>query len=189
MNDIKEEKRSFGEAIDIIIEALTPLDENSKKAAIKAACEYLSISFVNIPEEIKKESISDERNIKKYIDIRTLANEKHPKTAIERAVLVAYYLSDCAPLEEKKDTINKDDIIKYFKQAGFPLPNNPNMTLVHTKNAGYLDPAGEGLYKINPVGYNLIAYNLPRSSNQQISDAKSRVIKRKRKKSSIATSK
>ncbi|MBC7348462.1 MAG: hypothetical protein H5U05_00650 [Candidatus Aminicenantes bacterium] len=181
MNDIKEEKKSLGSSIDIMIDALTPLDENSRRAAIKAVCEFLGISFVNISAENKKESISAEQKANKYMDIRTLAIEKNPKTAIERAVLVAYYLSDCAPLDEKKDAINKDDIIKYFKQARFPLPNNPNMTLVHTKNAGYLDPAGEGLYKINPVGHNLIVHNLPRLSNQQISNIKGSLIKRKKK--------
>jgi hypothetical protein len=52
------------------------------------------------------------------------------------------------------------------------------MTLVHTKNAGYIDPAGRGLYRINPVGHNLIAHALPRQGE---SDAPRKTGKRIRK--------
>src|SRR3972149_1179536 len=54
------------------------------------------------------------------------------------------------------------DVTRLFKHAGFPLPGTPKMTLVHAKNAGYLDPGSErGTYVLNPVGYNLVAHKLP----------------------------
>jgi hypothetical protein len=95
-------------------------------------------------------------------DIRTLKNEKSPRSANEMAALVAYYLSEAAPEPNRKQTINADDIKTYFKQAPFKLPSSAKMTLVNAKNAGYLEPAGEpGQYRLNPVGYNLVAHNLP----------------------------
>jgi hypothetical protein len=96
------------------------------------------------------------------IDIRTLKDTKKPKSAQEMAAIVAYYLSELAPAADRKDYIDAGDVKKYFKQADFPLPGAPSMTLIHARNAGYLDTAGDrGRYKVNPVGYNLVVHNLP----------------------------
>ncbi len=171
MEETKSEKKSLGTAIDEIINALSPLDGNSRNAAIIAVCQYLKIDIKELASlELKKDTgtkdiwpvSKPQQTIK---DIRTLAEEKKPSSAIERATLVAYYLSEHAPDREKKDSIGKEDLLKYFKQAGFPLPKRADMTLIHAKNAGYLDAAGEGTYKINPVGYNLIAHRLPFKEN------------------------
>ena len=50
-----------------------------------------------------------------------------------------------------------------FIQAGFPLPKAPPaMTLTHAKNAGYLNALPErGQFRLNSVGYNLVAHKLP----------------------------
>ena len=78
------------------------------------------------------------------------------------AAVVAYYLSELAPPEERKSSVNVQDITKYFKQANFPLPKAIKDMLSHARDAGYLDSAGEvGQYKLNPVGYNLVVHNLP----------------------------
>jgi hypothetical protein len=78
------------------------------------------------------------------------------------AALVAYYLAELAPQSEQTKALTRALLTKYFKQANYPLPKHPNMTLVDAKNAGYLDSAGRGSYQLNPVGYNLIAHGLPR---------------------------
>jgi hypothetical protein len=93
-------------------------------------------------------------------DIRSLKEEKNPRSANEMAVLVAYYVSEIAPASERKNTITKADIEKYFKSAGFRLPADASFTLVNTKNAGYLESVGGGQYKLNPVGYNLVALRM-----------------------------
>lgn len=95
-------------------------------------------------------------------DIRTLKEQKQPSTGIEMATLVGYYLAELARSDERSETVTKGDITKYFKQAGFPLPAAPDMTLVQAKNAGYFDSAGRGMYRLNPVGHNLVAHGLPR---------------------------
>jgi len=77
---------------------------------------------------------------------------------------VAYYLTEKAPETDRKNTIGTSEIQKYFKQAGFRLPSSPRLTLHQGKNAGYLDQATRGHYKLNPVGFNLIEHGLPASS-------------------------
>jgi hypothetical protein len=98
------------------------------------------------------------------VDIRTLKNEKDPKSDIEMAAVVAYYLQEEAPTGERNDRIGSSDLLKYFKQAGYPLPKRPRYTLTNAKNAGYLDQVAQGVYRLNPVGYNLVAHSLPSSS-------------------------
>ncbi len=94
-------------------------------------------------------------------DVRTLREEKAPKSANEMAALVAYYVSELAPATERKPEINKTDVERYFKTAGFKLTANAGQTLVNAKNAGYLDAGSDvGYYKLNPVGYNLVVHRL-----------------------------
>lgn len=93
-------------------------------------------------------------------DIRTLKETKAPKSANEMAALVAYYVSELAPGTDRKGAITKSDIERYFKMAGFHLPAEATFTLVNAKNAGYLESAGGGQYKLNPVGYNLVAHRM-----------------------------
>jgi hypothetical protein len=95
-------------------------------------------------------------------DIRSLKEEKRPRSANEMAAVVAYYLSELAP--ERKSTINADDIKKYFLQARYPLPNSAPQLLINAKNSGYLQSAGTGQYRLNSVGYNLVMHKLPPSS-------------------------
>jgi hypothetical protein len=97
------------------------------------------------------------------IDIKTLKNEKSPSSAIEMACVVGYYLQEAAPTDERKPAILWADIDKYFRQAGYPLPKAKGQLLVDAKAAGYFDSFGRGEYKLNAVGYNLVAHSLPRT--------------------------
>jgi len=94
-------------------------------------------------------------------DIRALKEEKAPRSANEMAAVVAFYLSELVLEEERKDSIGVADIQKYFKQAGYPLPKKPSNTLSNAASAGYFDSVGHNQYRLNPVGYNLVAHNLP----------------------------
>lgn len=94
--------------------------------------------------------------------IRDLKEEKQPESLSQMAALVAYYLSELAPENERKDEISAADLEKYFKQAGFKLPKAIKQTLPNAAAAGYFDGAGGGRYRLNPVGYNLVVHGLPR---------------------------
>lgn len=119
---------------------------------------------------------------RKQIDIRSFGEEKGPRNSNERVAVVAYYLTELAPADERKNEISAADITKYFKQAGFPLPGAARMALVNSKNAGYLDAGAErGTYRLNPVGHNLVAHGLPASSTGNQRAKKSRTRKRAKK--------
>lgn len=175
MEETTKVTKTLGSAIDDVIASLEPLDESSRRIAVRAACERLGIVLL---EATPQAAAAGPPHTTPHVpaitgtarpeatDIRSFAQQKRPSTAVERAVLVAFYLAERAPEAERKDTIDKQDLKKYFKQAGFPLPKRPEATLVHAKDAGYLDAVGEGKYRLNPVGYNLIAHNLPRGHAQ-----------------------
>ena len=119
------------------------------------------------------------------IDIRSLCDQKRPGSDVEMAVIVAYYLSELVPEDARRETIRTADITTYFKQAGHPLPSEPRFALKNAKVAGYLESAGHGQYKLNPVGHNLVAHTLPRAEG----DAAPRSSKkRKRKKKATKAS-
>jgi len=96
------------------------------------------------------------------------------------AALVAYYLSEIAPENERKGEINASDLERYFKQARFKLPKAISQALPNAAAAGYFDSTGNGLYRLNPVGYNLVVHGLPR-----IDGNKNPSSKRPKKKSRV----
>lgn len=114
-------------------------------------------------------------------DIRSLKEEKSPRSANEMAALVAYYVSEIAAPAERKDSITQQDVQRYFKHAGFHLPKVPRMTLPNAAAAGYLDNIGDGQYRLNPVGYNLVVHNLPLGSGTKKSRTKKSAKKKSRK--------
>lgn len=166
---------SLGQAIDAIIEALEPLDPTTRQTAINAACAQLNIqvseretSKAPLPGDLHgSQTDSTNATSSKQIDIRSLKEEKSPKTAAQMACIVAYYLQELAPANERKQTINADDLDKYFKQAKYPLPKAISQLLPDARVAGYFESApGKGEYSLNAVGYNLVAHNLPSKSNK-----------------------
>lgn len=167
--------KSLGQAIDEIIVALKDLDENSRLIAIKAVVEHLNIAFSPGVTTNKNNVFTSQTNTDdvlndadtskpQVVDIQTLKENKNPSNDIEMACVVAFYLEHHAPENERKDYITNKDIEKYFKQAKFPLPKAPSQVPLNAKTAGYFDSAERGKYKLNPVGYNLVAHKLPKEN-------------------------
>lgn len=185
--------KTIGQAIDEIVEALKSLDQNSRITAIRATCEHLKIPLI---EKIKGESEGgilkhSEVSIKPaVVDIKSFKEQKRPTSANEMSAVIAFYLSELAPLEDRKTELEIDDTVRYFKQAGFPLPKVPKVLLQNARNAGYFDFVGGGKFKLNPVGYNLVAHNLPRTeTTSTIKPLKSRKKARKPKRTGRLTNK
>jgi hypothetical protein len=170
--------KSLGQAIDEVIAALEPLPEPLRATAIRAACEVLGLDDVG-PNQARETvelsttptpqvtpSAGQPAKVRPPVkDIRSLKEEKKPKTALEMACLVAYYLESLAPVGDQKADISKDDLDKYFKQAQYKLPKRIEQVLIDAKAAGYFDSAARGRYKLNPVGHNLVVHSLPRSKS------------------------
>lgn len=163
---------TLGQSIDQIIEALESLDEQARQTAIDAACAHLGLQTVNTftpPQppanpspENRTPPPADKNNI---TDIRSLKEQKSPKSASQMACVVAYYLQELAPENERKETVNAKDLEKYFKQAQFKLPKTISQLLPDSKQSGYFDSAsGKGEYSLNAVGYNLVAHGLPKTA-------------------------
>lgn len=160
-------------AIQNVIAALEPLEPDARSRVLEYVFKRLKIAFRQTDADVGTkvfrdvglpvESLSSQTSTSpSHKDIRSLKEEKQPKSANQMAALVAYYLAELAPLGERKDAVSIMDITRYFKQAGFPLPKKPRVTLANATNAGYFDSSGvSGLYKLNPVGYNLVVHGLP----------------------------
>jgi hypothetical protein len=163
------------EAIKAVNGALEPFEAEARLRILQYATQHLGIPTVAAtstvavtPEHAERSHAgipSPVSSPPKVIDIRTLRDEKQPKTDIHMTAVVAYYLAELAPDGGRKDTITASDISKYFKQAGHPLPKQPRFTLQNARNAGYFDSAGSGAFKLNAVGYNLVAHSLPQSND------------------------
>jgi hypothetical protein len=163
--------KTLGQAIDAIIDALGSLDETSQATAIRAACDHLKI---RPPDNLAVGKTSPggipslSGTAVAPTDIRALKQLKQPSSANEMAALIAFYLSEVVPEAERKTAVEQEDMTKYFKQAGFPLPKAPQVLLTNAKNAGYFDAVGSGKYRLNAVGYNLVAHNLPRTQEKPV---------------------
>ena len=164
------------EAIKTLLVVLEPLEPDVRKAVLVYVLKRLDITLpdghaiapvvsdiAKMPEPVQREQPSPSSAPTKQQDIRQLKEEKKPKSAIEMAVVVSYYLTHVAPKGERKETVCTNDLDKYFKMAQFRLPKSIAFTLPNTKKAGYLEPVGAGEYKLNPVGYNLVVHSMPRS--------------------------
>jgi hypothetical protein len=123
-------------------------------------------------------------------DIKVFREQKNPRSANEMAAVVAYYLANLAPVGQRKGTINQRDVETHFKIADFPLPKQVRATLPNAKAAGYFDSTGDGEYRLNAVGHNLVAHAMPRGKASDSGKAgrrrrsqKRRVVGKRRRRS------
>jgi hypothetical protein len=151
-------------AMNAIVAALSPLRDEQRSRVLDYVLSRFGVTALRSNPTVQGSPLplasEAPQRTGQVHDIRSLKEAKAPKSANEMAALVAYYLSELAQEGDKKSTIGKADVEKYFKTAGFRLPADANFTLVNAKNAGYLDSAGGGQYKLNPVGYNLVAHRM-----------------------------
>jgi len=156
-------------AINTMVAALSPLKDEQRLRAIEYVLRRFNAVTLQAPSVSSTASgyastptsqAPFTTGASSIVDIRTLREQKDPKSANEMATLVAYYLSEVAPPTDRKTEISTADVERYFKMAGFKLPADARFTLVNARNAGYLDSVGSGQYKLNPVGYNLVVHRM-----------------------------
>lgn len=171
-------------AISSILNALDGLDGESIQRVLDYVFGRLSIAA---PRHLKTvaaagpQPASAEVSRTRRASIRDLTEQKKPESSNQMAALVAYYLSEIADDGERKDAINAADLERYFKQAGFKLPKSLPQTLPNATAAGYFDPTGSGLYRLNAVGYDLVAHGLPRSNAAPAKRARKKLAKKSKK--------
>lgn len=160
------------DAIKTLLEALEPLSARARQSALEYVLRRLEIdlglpspervSITPTGEPVATIAANDAPQPTGPIHIKSLKEQKNPRSASEMAAVVAYYLSHEADQDKRKDSISTSDIETWFKIAEFKLPERPEFTLVNAKRAGYLKQVDRGQYALNPVGYNLVAHSLPR---------------------------
>lgn len=94
------------------------------------------------------------------VDIRSFFQERSPSSDVEATAVAAYYYQYVAPSQYRRDSVDATFLQEAFRLAKWPLPKRTNFTLVNARNAGYLDNVGEGQYRLNPVGYNLVEHTI-----------------------------
>ncbi len=176
------------EAIREVLAALTPLSEKARVSVLEYVTKRLAIDpgytrhvAVNPPPELPPVDGAVSAPGSVPVHIKTLKEQKKPRSANEMAALVAYYLATLSPADKAKKTVNQKDIETYFKIAEFPLPNQVRVTLANAKGAGYFDAAGSGEYRLNAVGHNLVVHSMPRGISKRPRTAKTSSTKPKRR--------
>ncbi len=160
------------EAIKTLLTVLEPLEAKARASALDYVIRRLDIKIAaagdekrhdqKIPPPPPIEPFETSTPTTHKVHIKDLKEQKQPRSANEMAALVAYYLSHEAPANERKQAITTKDIETYFKIADFRLPSKPQFTLINAKASGYFEALGNGEYKLNPVGYNLVAHSMPK---------------------------
>lgn len=195
----KDDDNELG-AIEQLISALEPLQADARQRVLSYVFQRLGLAApgnsANSPlPGASTSSLGVQPSLPApavATDIRSFATQKAPTSQLERTAVVAFYLSDLAPQTERKAEITGADLTKYSKQAGLPAPTNTRGALFSARHAGYFDPAGHGKYKLNAVGYNLVAHNLPggaaapaaargRPAKRRRTSAKASKVKRRRR--------
>ena len=96
------------------------------------------------------------------VDIKSFIDEKQPRSDVQFAATVAYYLRFEAPPAERKDYVNKEDLLEACRKAKRDRLKNPYQTLVNAHTLGLLDKGSEkATFALNTVGENLVAMTLP----------------------------
>lgn len=177
------------EAIRQVLAAMQPLGDTARKSVLDYVVKRLQIELSTAPAGAHDLAITPPAGSAGAIEgaegsgspvhIETLKDEKSPRSANEMAALVAYYLLHVAPESDRKSTITTQDIETYFKIAKFPLPRTPRVTLQNARNAGYFDSVGDGEYRLNPVGYNLVAHSMPRGAKKSAPARRKKGAKKK----------
>ncbi len=173
---MSEQKPTLGRAIDQVIEALTPFDAKERSTILSTVCDHLQVAGIGSrplvaaaapaarvpPTDPVAVTTRGAAHASHDVDIKALKNEKQPNSARQMACLVAYYLQEHAPEDEKKATITTEDLEKYFKRANYKLPTKLEQLLVDCKRSGYVEStATRGEYRLTRVGYNLVTHGMP----------------------------
>lgn len=160
------------DAAKAIVETLQKLDKKETQAqAIRFACESLGLQAVpSIPptpfpggqghvNAPPRDGLLGTPERPK--DLYQFTQEKAPKSDTQFAAVVAYYYRFEATAAHQKESITAADLIDAARLAKRARPAKPGNTLSGAMNAGYLDRVGDGQYRLNTVGENLVAVTLP----------------------------
>ena len=158
---------SHFDAAKAIVEAVKSLDKPMQALAMRFASETLGLPASPttpplgspqgsaVPPQLDKHGVTHSADIKQFVTSRA------PKSDNQFAAVVAYFYRFEAPDAQRTETIDATILQEATRLTGRSRLSNPGKTLHNAKNAGYLDAAGPGRFRVNSVGENLVAITLP----------------------------
>lgn len=127
---------------------------------------------------VKQEYLPTTPSLSARPDVKSFFGEKNPKTLIEAAATIAFFLEHVETDHEKKlNYITTEVLMDELRKAQFPLPKVPSQVLIDAKINGYFDNAGTGRYRLNSVGYNLVSFALGKDRSEK---SKKKIVKKKK---------
>lgn len=149
-----------------IVAILKPLDAQQRGRAIRFACESLDVQAPAGATQFTAGQVSQvlvtgagANPSSAAPDIKQFSDSKAPQSDQQFAAIVAYFYRFVAPEKDRKEAITADDLKEAARLVGRKRPHR--ITLNNAKNAGYLDSAERGKFRISTVGENLVAVTLP----------------------------
>jgi hypothetical protein len=94
-------------------------------------------------------------------DIKSFMEHKNPKNDIQAVAAVAYFYKFEAPASEHRDAITADEYVNACRLVGRQRPGRAAQTMHNAVRGGLVDAVGDGTFKLNSVGENLVAVVLP----------------------------
>jgi hypothetical protein len=191
-SNLPDASTSHFDAAKAIVDALSKLDKNSQRLAMRFAAETLGLQLTSQSPQPPTPAIQASAagpapsggEVTPTVDIKQFAAAKAPKTDQQFAAVVAYYYRFEAPEAERRDTIDKDTLKEAVRlTGGRRQPKDATFTLNNAKNSGYLDSVGAGQFRINSVGENLVAMALPGNAGDNSPRRRSSPKKKPSKKS------
>jgi hypothetical protein len=162
------EKSPLGVAQKIVDE-LQGMTAENQKLALKFATETLGLKFLTAVPLVATPYVQPAQpsppqgttSASHSPDIKSFTTMKAPKSDQQFAAIVAYFYQFESKMEDRKDAIDAETMKDAARLVGRPQVSQWIMTLNNAKNAGYLDTAGNGKFKLSSVGENLVAITLP----------------------------
>ncbi len=176
------------DAAQNIVRELAGMTSDHRSLALKFAMETLGLQLPAALLPVAAPLIRAHQQIPQHAaagadhstDIRSFTAMKAPKSDQQFTAVVAYFYQFESRPDDRKDSIDADTMKEAARLAGRPQVPRWGMTLTNAKNAGYLDAAGGGRFKLSSVGENLVAITLP--GNGSPSGNKSNSANKKSKK-------
>jgi hypothetical protein len=105
------------QAIQSVIKALEPLDDAARNRVLDYTLKRLGMhelstlsSLSGHASEASRQTELEAHKPAQVMDIRSLRETKQPSSAMDMAAVVAYYLAEAAPVEERKESITTADL-------------------------------------------------------------------------------
>ena len=181
------------EAAQNLVAELTGMTSEHQSLALKFAIETLGLQIPAVfhPSVVAQPIHSAQptpphvvNGAENSTDIRSFTAMKSPKSDQQFAAVVAYFYQFEAKPANRKDEIDAEIMKEAARLAGRAQVTRWNMTLTNAKNAGYLDSAGTGKFKLSSVGENLVAITLPGNGGSGQGSGANKKKKAKAKKTS-----